>query len=259
MSLTKSNKEIYYKYLEDPRWIAKSKEIKSKFGWKCQKCGAIDKPLHCHHQFYVNDPDGRRLPWEYPNETFQVFCNDCHYGLHDQLREYRKLKFEKSISDQRIEFENKINSELLAKEFDICLYCSSNGSNIENGVCCDCQCKGKKSLDVICKQCNGFYNKIYGCMFHLAPMIKQWVLHGFCSVCVYNCHKTWLESRSYTSSSISQYQKRRDFNNFVESMGVIKVKYQSENCKELPWYVVDQEKSRIHRNSHGIISPRHYT
>lgn len=271
MAQSQANKEIYYKELEDPRWIAKSKEIKAKFGWKCQKCGAIDKPLHCHHKFYVNDDDGRRSPWEYPDETFQVLCCDCHHSFHAELNKERELAHEKFLLDQKVEYENKRNAELIGNESNICLYCGTNGSGwcvtedghkfeteigIENGVCQNCQSKGKIPLDIICKQCNGFSNKIYGCMFHLAPMIKPFILQGFCSVCIYNSHKLWLDSRLYTSTDKYKHEKRKDFINFFTSIGVVSIRDQNENSKELPWYIFDRDKARLHKNSHGIIAPR---
>lgn len=265
MAQSQSNKEIYYKELEDPRWIMKSKGIKAKFGWKCQKCGAIDKPLHCHHKFYVNDDDSRRSPWEYPDEAFQVLCCDCHHSLHVQLKEDKYREHQEMLNQQRNEYEKERNDELLSKEFDICLYCGINGSeygfdggliiyDIEGGRCPNCMYKNP--IDTICKQCNGLSNKIYGCMWHLARMIKPFVLQGFCSVCIYNSHKLWLDSRSYSSSCKYKNEKRKDFVNFFTSIGVVKIRDQNENSKELPWYIFDREKARLHRNSHGIMALR---
>jgi hypothetical protein len=36
------------------------------------------KIAHVHHTYYVS----KVSPWDYPNESLQLLCHDCHYDLH---------------------------------------------------------------------------------------------------------------------------------------------------------------------------------
>lgn len=260
MNQVGSFKEKYYQELKDPRWIEKSREIRSKAGWKCQKCGSINKTLHTHHKFYVSDDDSGRYPWEYHDDAFEVLCVDCHYGLHDA----RDKLYQEFLDQKKAKYEKEKDDELLSKEFDICIYCGSKGveHKFDDGLiiydidrgCCQ-KCIHENPVNIICKQCNGFINKIYGCMNHLVSMIKPFILDGYCSVCIYNSHKMFLETRKYSNGQKSSYQRRQDFLRFMKELGVRKISDQEEISKKLPWLILDREKSRLHRYSDGIISP----
>jgi hypothetical protein len=43
-------------------------------GFACQECSAEDKTLNVHHTFYVRG----RMPWEYPTDSLQCLCEECH-------------------------------------------------------------------------------------------------------------------------------------------------------------------------------------
>jgi len=61
----------------DPRWKARSKEIKIRDEYYCQLCNRTHK-LHVHHITYVQ---GWEL-WEYPDEYLITLCMWCHLGEH---------------------------------------------------------------------------------------------------------------------------------------------------------------------------------
>ncbi|MFZ1788573.1 MAG: hypothetical protein WAT92_09685 [Saprospiraceae bacterium] len=77
--------------------------------------------IHVHHTFY----DISKLPWEYPIESLQTLCSDCHQDLHD--------KNSIPIYD---------HGELI-KDIDICSRCNGSGYLHEfnyhkNGICFKC-------------------------------------------------------------------------------------------------------------------------
>ena len=77
----------YQQQLNHPKWIELTKKMKEKEGWKCQKCSAVDKPLHLHHSCYVKG----RLIWEYAEELLKVLCEDCHKYLHWEIEHAKDM------------------------------------------------------------------------------------------------------------------------------------------------------------------------
>lgn len=64
----------YFEKLRDPRWQKLSARVKEIAGWKCERCGAIDKNLQAHHRCYFPN----REPWEYHPAMLQCLCFECH-------------------------------------------------------------------------------------------------------------------------------------------------------------------------------------
>jgi len=64
----------YSDSLRDPRWQKKRLEILSRDSFMCKCCGSTTKTLHVHHFKYSKG----HQPWEYENENFITFCEDCH-------------------------------------------------------------------------------------------------------------------------------------------------------------------------------------
>lgn len=68
----------YKDQLKDPRWLAKSAEIKERDNKTCQCCRSTEYPLDVHHKIYI---DGR-MAWEYDGNFLITLCNDCHKDWH---------------------------------------------------------------------------------------------------------------------------------------------------------------------------------
>lgn len=65
--------KTYIQKLQDPRWQRKRLEVIQRDDFKCQHCGADEKPLQIHHIAY-NFQD----PWEIENRLLLSLCADCH-------------------------------------------------------------------------------------------------------------------------------------------------------------------------------------
>lgn len=63
----------YSQKLRDPRWQKKRLHILELNGWRCAECGSTTKNLQVHHVIYC-----KLDPWDYPDESLQVFCSECH-------------------------------------------------------------------------------------------------------------------------------------------------------------------------------------
>jgi hypothetical protein len=64
----------YAEKLKDPRWQKKRLEILEQRKWECEVCRNKDRTLDVHHGYY----DWRLEPWEYPDGSYWVICEDCH-------------------------------------------------------------------------------------------------------------------------------------------------------------------------------------
>jgi len=106
------DKETYSKYLSDPRWREKRKEVVKEHHDKCDICGSVDS-LQVHHKSYL----WNLMPWEYPSNYYQVLCKRCHAAEHGTKYMDKKCKqCGTSISDA----------------FEYCFSCFSNlQQNIE--------------------------------------------------------------------------------------------------------------------------------
>ena len=70
--------KIYEQLLKDPKWIAKSKQIKQRDKHTCTKCNITNVELHVHHKYYTIGKN----PWEYPNNALTTLCYTCHKKEH---------------------------------------------------------------------------------------------------------------------------------------------------------------------------------
>lgn len=73
-----ATKLTYGERLKHPKWQRARLERIEAAGWKCEKCGETEKPLHVHHTKYVRG----RMPWEYGHGELEVLCEDCHAAEH---------------------------------------------------------------------------------------------------------------------------------------------------------------------------------
>lgn len=67
-------KKSYSEKLQDPRWQRKRLEIMDRDGYKCRECQSTEKTQTVRHAYYKKGCE----PWEYPNESLQTVCMDCH-------------------------------------------------------------------------------------------------------------------------------------------------------------------------------------
>jgi hypothetical protein len=64
----------YAKLLKQPEWQAKRETILAKT-MQCETCGRFGRNLAVHHKYYLYGV----LPWEHPEDAYQVLCNGkCH-------------------------------------------------------------------------------------------------------------------------------------------------------------------------------------
>ncbi len=88
-----ATKPTYAELLRDPRWQQRRLRVLDAGGWKCEECGAKCRELHVHHGYY-----GKGMkPWEYPDDTLHVLCDECHKIAEELLTDIRRrigsLKF----------------------------------------------------------------------------------------------------------------------------------------------------------------------
>ncbi len=91
------------------------------------------KGLHVHHTYYQHN----KMPWEYPDESLQTLCINCHIQLHK----------EQTIP---VLDENGVN----IGEYHYCDRCSGAGwfpqyLHVEEGICF--KCKGARYVELIGK------------------------------------------------------------------------------------------------------------
>ncbi len=63
----------YEEQLDSKEWQVKRLEILSRDGNICCACGD-KRRLEVHHTYYV----GKRMAWDYPDNTLYTLCHDCH-------------------------------------------------------------------------------------------------------------------------------------------------------------------------------------
>ena len=87
-----ADKKSYYELLKHPKWQKLRLEVMERANFECESCGSKDNTLHVHHSYYEKD----KAPWEYPEDTLQCLCEDCHkeiQGLYALLAEnIRRIK-----------------------------------------------------------------------------------------------------------------------------------------------------------------------
>jgi len=79
-------KQTYSEKLKSPKWQRKRLEILERDGWKCSCCGDTETTLNVHHCYYKKDKE----PWEYPNKSLIVLCEDCHKEEKENIYKYIK-------------------------------------------------------------------------------------------------------------------------------------------------------------------------
>jgi 5-methylcytosine-specific restriction endonuclease McrA len=73
----------YYEKLKDPRWQKRRLEIFTRDDFMCLFCGATDKTLTVHHQYYIAGKE----PWDYPDRALTTLCYECHDTERENLKE----------------------------------------------------------------------------------------------------------------------------------------------------------------------------
>jgi len=74
------SKQSYYEKLRSPDWQRKRLEIMKRDNFTCVSCGNKEKTLNVHHKTYRKNAD----PWDYPDENFITYCEDCHCSIHEE-------------------------------------------------------------------------------------------------------------------------------------------------------------------------------
>jgi hypothetical protein len=74
-------KPTYVEQLKHPNWQRKRLEILEREEFMCEECENADLTLHVHHGYYEKGLS----PWEYPDESLHVLCEDCHKKAQRQL------------------------------------------------------------------------------------------------------------------------------------------------------------------------------
>jgi hypothetical protein len=69
-----AKRKSYWELLKDPQWQRKRLEVLQREDFACQWCGAKDVTLHVHHTYYTKGAK----PWEYPDRSLMVLCENCH-------------------------------------------------------------------------------------------------------------------------------------------------------------------------------------
>jgi len=72
----------YAEKLKHPNWQRKRLEILQRAKFTCEGCGTDEKTLHVHHAYYEKGLD----PWEYPDVSLHVLCDECHRVAQEVLR-----------------------------------------------------------------------------------------------------------------------------------------------------------------------------
>lgn len=76
----------YAELLKHPLWQRKRLQLLESNGFTCALCSADTKTLHIHHWYYEKG----LKPWEYPDETMTVLCEDCYEREQHRLREIHR-------------------------------------------------------------------------------------------------------------------------------------------------------------------------
>lgn len=67
------NKEEYREYLKHPLWIKRRDAVLGSRKRQCERCSEY-RHLEVHHKTYSRG----KMPWEYPDENFEILCEKCH-------------------------------------------------------------------------------------------------------------------------------------------------------------------------------------
>ncbi len=89
------SKSTYSELLKHPLWQRKRLEILDERGFECEYCGDKEKTLHIHHSYYERG----LKPWDYPNESLHVLCENCHEIAQESLTILHRLIGRMSLSE----------------------------------------------------------------------------------------------------------------------------------------------------------------
>ena len=70
-------RQWYSEYLKSPEWRRKADRCKELAGYRCEDCGATDRPLHAHHKTY------KRVGRERYTDL-ECLCDKCHGARHNR-------------------------------------------------------------------------------------------------------------------------------------------------------------------------------
>ena len=80
-------RKTYAEKLLDPRWQKLRLITLESANWACEVCGAEEKTLHVHHNWYVENAE----PWDYSREQLTVVCEACHDHAHNVIGIIKEL------------------------------------------------------------------------------------------------------------------------------------------------------------------------
>lgn len=123
----KQMRNKYRPISEDPEKYFAEKTKKGEVIW------SYVKGLHVHHTYYQKS----LCPWEYPNESLETYCWECHHKIH---------------STSKIPFYEKDGT--LIGNLTSCQRCGGAGEipeyrHVESGICFEC--RGAKYEELIVK------------------------------------------------------------------------------------------------------------
>lgn len=79
--------DSYGAQLDDERWKAMARNIRHKSENVCSSCKQRGKKLHVHHITY----EPGKKAWEYSEENFVCFCEECHGVAHKASKYFNAL------------------------------------------------------------------------------------------------------------------------------------------------------------------------
>jgi len=85
------NPQSYAEQLQTNEWKAFGRKVRSEKQNACQVCRRSNVETQVHHVFY----DPSRKLWEYESWEVQLLCRECHQGMTEQLKAFRKAVFGK--------------------------------------------------------------------------------------------------------------------------------------------------------------------
>ena len=87
----------YYELLKDPRWQKKRLEVMERAGFECEECENNEVTLNVHHTYYEKG----KMPWEYPTESLQCLCEECHKRTKQVQQKKNKTSKSKQCSHKQ--------------------------------------------------------------------------------------------------------------------------------------------------------------
>jgi hypothetical protein len=120
----------YAEKLRDPRWQKKRLEIMQRANFACEDCGTTTVTLNIHHAYYRRGYE----PWEYPDDSYQCLCENCHEVATRAKEGIEELLFSlppSELSDALLSLRRlRFNPGL----GEVLLYVSSHAKEVEAGV-----------------------------------------------------------------------------------------------------------------------------